>query len=98
MLQYRITHVDPGLNVSHLCHNSLCVKVSHVSMELHSVNKIRQYYMAQNICMLWSRGIPPMPVRVEIKKVVKQVTFFRELCKMNCFKSSSQSLMCVNVS
>ena len=50
MLQHRITHVDSGLDASHLCHNSLCVKVSHISMEPHSVNNNRQYCMAQNFC------------------------------------------------
>ena len=50
MLQHRITHVDSRLDASHLCHNSLCVKVSHISMEPHSVNNNRQYCMAQNFC------------------------------------------------
>ena len=50
MLQHRITRVDPGLDASHLCHNTLCVKESHISMEPHSVNNNRQYCIAQNIC------------------------------------------------
>ena len=50
MLQHRITRVDSGLDASHLCHNSLCVKESHISMEPHSVNNNRQYYIAKNIC------------------------------------------------
>ena len=45
MLQHRFTHGDPGLDSSHLCHNSLGVKVSHIS-----INNNRQYCMAQNIC------------------------------------------------
>ena len=49
-LQHRIIHVNPRLDASHLCHNSLCVKVSHISMEPHSLNNNKQYCMAQNIC------------------------------------------------
>lgn len=52
MLQYRITRFDPGLDASYLCHNSLCVKESHIYiyMEPHSVNNNRQYCIAKNIC------------------------------------------------
>ena len=49
MLQQRIIHVNQGLDASHLCHNSLCVKESHISMEPHSVTNNRQYCIAQNI-------------------------------------------------
>ena len=50
MIQQRIIGVNPGLDASYLCHNSLCVKESHISMEPHSVNNNRQYCIAQNIC------------------------------------------------
>ena len=75
MLQHRITHVDPSLNASHLCHNSLFVKVSHISMEPHSVNNNRQYRMAQNICFGHGEYSQCM-LELKYKKNGKNLHFF----------------------
>lgn len=35
---------------SHLCHNSLCVNVNHLSMEPHFINNNRQHCLNSNLC------------------------------------------------
>ena len=50
MLEHKMTRVEPGSDASHLCHNSLCLTASHISMEPHSINNNRQYRVSQNVC------------------------------------------------
>ena len=57
MLEHKMTRVEPGLDASHLCHNSLCLTASHISMEPHSINNNRQYCVSQNVCF----GHAPYP-------------------------------------
>jgi hypothetical protein len=42
MVQLRSLNIPKELDASHLCHNSLCVNVNHLSLEPHSVNNNRQ--------------------------------------------------------
>ena len=57
MLEHKMTRVEPGLDASHLCHNSLCLTASHISMEPHSINNNKQYCVSQNVCF----GHAPYP-------------------------------------
>ena len=57
MLEHKMTRVEPGLDASHLCHNTLCLTASHISMEPHSINNNRQYCVSQNVCF----GYAPFP-------------------------------------
>ena len=57
MLEHKMTRVEPGLDVSRLCLNSLCLTASHISMEPHSINNNRQYCVSQNVCF----GHAPYP-------------------------------------
>ena len=41
MLENRIPDLDPDDDVSHLCHNSLCMRIDHLSSEPHAVNNNR---------------------------------------------------------
>jgi hypothetical protein len=41
---------DRGLDVSHLCHNPLCVRPEHLSYEPHWVNRNRTKCVSLNIC------------------------------------------------
>ena len=47
ILEHKMTRVEPGLDASHLCHNSLCLTASHISMEPHSINNNRQNCVSQ---------------------------------------------------
>ena len=52
-LQYILYHLDdlnPKGDVSHLCHNSVCVSLDHLSLEDSSINKNRQICLAQGRC------------------------------------------------
>ena len=49
--------LEPGLDASHLCHNSLCLTANHISVEPHSINNNRQYCVRQNVCF----GHAPFP-------------------------------------
>ena len=49
MFEHKITRVEPGLDANYLCHNSLCLTASHISMEPHSINNNRQYCVSQNV-------------------------------------------------
>lgn len=40
-----------GLDVSHLCHNPLCILVDHLSAEPHYVNASRIACVNRNVCM-----------------------------------------------
>ena len=57
MLEHKMTRVEPGLDASRLCLNSLCLTASHISMEPHSINNNRQYCVSQNVCF----GHAPYP-------------------------------------
>lgn len=41
---------DINMDVSHLCHNSLCLNVDHLSLEPKSVNKSRSKCLNKEIC------------------------------------------------
>lgn len=38
------------MDCSHLCHNSLCVNVNHISLEHHFINNNKQYCLNSNLC------------------------------------------------
>jgi Zinc-binding loop region of homing endonuclease len=38
------------LNVSHLCHNRLCINTDHLTLETHSVNQSREHCKMQGQC------------------------------------------------
>ena len=42
--------LDPHLHVSHLCHNKLCVNLSHLSLEPASINLSRTTCVRRNAC------------------------------------------------
>ncbi|PJE77853.1 hypothetical protein CI610_03218 [invertebrate metagenome] len=42
--------LSSDLDCSHLCHNSLCINVDHISLEPHFINNNRQYCLNSNIC------------------------------------------------
>ena len=39
-----------GMDASHLCHNSLCVTASHITLETHSINNNRITRLYRNKC------------------------------------------------
>lgn len=41
MCSNRTTDIPPGFDISHRCHNSVCVEASHLSCEPHTVNNNR---------------------------------------------------------
>ena len=48
-----IGHVDKNgeiIEVSHICHNSLCVNIAHLSLETHQTNISRRACVADGIC------------------------------------------------
>jgi len=42
--------IRSDMDCSHLCHNSLCVNVNHISLEHHFINNNRQYCLNSNLC------------------------------------------------
>ena len=43
--------LDPRLHVSHLCHNKLCVKTDHLSLEPAVINASRSRCVSRNACL-----------------------------------------------
>ena len=41
---------DPGLDCSHLCHNTLCCNPDHLVLELRSINNDRNHYKNEMHC------------------------------------------------
>ena len=47
-----------NLDISHLCHNKLCVSITHLNAELHGINKERETCANRNACQLHG-NLPP---------------------------------------
>ena len=45
------TALPSNCDISHLCHNSLCVKVSHMSCDPHAINNNRQHCKKFGSCL-----------------------------------------------
>jgi hypothetical protein len=43
MIEHRTFELNPHFDVSHLCHNSLCINASHLSLQPHYINNNRQH-------------------------------------------------------
>ena len=50
LVHAKIMSVEPGLEVSHLCHEPQCVNVDHLSLEPHSINTDRQKCFNRGVC------------------------------------------------
>ena len=50
MCALHVTHFQPDYETSHLCHNKLCAKIDHVSLEPHSVNTQRRACVTNGRC------------------------------------------------
>lgn len=50
MAHHDIFDLDPKLECSHLCHNSLCVNPVHICLETHDVNNNRQACKTNGVC------------------------------------------------
>ena len=49
-LSHEEVETDPGLEVSHLCHQKKCVRPDHLSMETKSTNNRRKQCVADGTC------------------------------------------------
>lgn len=50
MLKYRNYDLPRQFDVSHLCHNSLCINPDHLTLEPHNVNNNRIHCVNENKC------------------------------------------------
>ena len=64
-----------SIHVSHLCHNKLCINVSHLSYESQKMNNQRQICRAEGQCT-GHRGKP----KCKLSLVIMQFAFFSQLC------------------
>ena len=51
MVNHNTVSLSTDLDVSHLCHNSLCIKAEHLSLEPHHINNNRQYCKSKQQCL-----------------------------------------------
>lgn len=59
MLHNRIFDLPVGLDVIHLCHNSLCINVKHLNLEPHEINNSRQICKNLSPCKCTGHGEYP---------------------------------------
>ena len=92
MLEHKMTRVEPGLDASHLCHNSLCLTASHISMEPHSINNNRQYCVSQNVCF----GHAPYPkcmLQFKVFQCNSKTYIFRHVLNPSVFFKVSSAVV-----
>ena len=51
MMHNNTPHLDKHGDVSHLCHNSLCINPKHLSLEPHHINNNRQFCKMKGHCL-----------------------------------------------
>ncbi len=56
MIHHNITSIPHNLHISHLCHNTLCVNIQHLSAEPQYVNNTRQRCSCDGVCSKHSLG------------------------------------------
>ena len=49
---------EEGMDVSHLCHNTLCINAAHLSYEPHAVNMLRRSCLGAGTCLGHGHGYP----------------------------------------
>ena len=53
-VSYKVNHntvnLSTDVDVSHLCHNSMCIKAEHLSLEPHHINNNRQFCKSKQQC------------------------------------------------
>lgn len=49
-IHYKCVNIPPHLHISHLCHNKLCVRVEHLSLEPPNINNKRQICKNEGQC------------------------------------------------
>ena len=57
-IELSVCEVQEGLEASHLCHNSLCVKPSHIHFESHAINNNRRFCKNLKYCTGHGPGVP----------------------------------------
>ena len=65
MVHHQNIFIDKSYDVSHLCHNSKCITVGHLSLEPHGFNNSRQSCVSTCSCLGHPEPLPPC--RVELK-------------------------------
>lgn len=84
MLHHRRTFIRANLDASHLCHNSLCVTATHVSLEPHGVNNERISCVKSGECR--GHGIYPacmLDLKLNPLKSGEHLHFVGSSCTMN---------------
>ena len=51
MMIHHQRHLQQGHDVSHLCHNTLCLNPNHLSLEPHAINNNRQRCKIERTCL-----------------------------------------------
>ena len=94
---------DPGLDCSHLCHNTLCCNPDHLVLELRSINNNRNHckngmhcfgHGSHTKCLIWGEFIISMYVCLPFLPVLspKGSKFFSVLWEANSFSSVGSRL------
>lgn len=65
MIKLRSLNIPKELDASHLCHNSLCVNVGHLSLEPHSINNNRQCCKSYGHC-IGHGGFPDCMIKFKL--------------------------------
>lgn len=81
MICYRVpcVHIE-GYDVSHLCHNSKCINVHHLSLEPHGFNNSRQTCVNVGHCLGHPDPLPPCKIDLKMEN--------NNISKYNCLYCS----------
>lgn len=70
MLSINNLNIDPNLDCSHLCHNSLCVNVEHLSLESKPINNNRNTCLRRGFCQN-HENLPPCMLHLKLYTEMK---------------------------
>lgn len=65
---YHLEDLEKGMDVSHLCHNALCITPSHLSYEPHRVNRVRSACVTAGVCTNHFGLFPPCLLHLKFNK------------------------------
>lgn len=63
---YHLEDLEKGMDVGHLCHNSLCIHPLHLSYEPHQVNRIRSTCVRNGLCTGHFDRFPPCLLQLKM--------------------------------